>query len=148
MRYGKGWKRVVIQRRAFTLIEAITAVLVLGVAMPSMLAALASAHQARVTPIKTSQARWLAMERLEDVIADRASPERGWAYLVTGNYPTESTVPDFPGFARTTTLTETESDLVTPGEGYMTAAVTVSWIHEQDTPLSVTLTTVLTERPE
>ena len=144
----KGRYQTVVQRRAFTLIEAITAILILGVAMPSMLMALASAHQSRVTPIKTSQARWLAMERLEDVIADRASPARGWDYIVPGNYPAESTLPDAPGFARSTSVSETGPDLVTPGEGYMTVGVTVSWVHELDTPLSVTLTTVLTERPE
>ncbi len=136
------------QRRAFTLIEAITAILVLGVAMPAMLTALATAHRSRVTPIKTSQARWFAMERLEDVIADRASPARGWSYLVPGNYPAETTLPNAPGFERSTAISETGPDLVTPGEGYMKVAVTVSWVHELDTPLAVTLTTVLTERPE
>jgi type II secretory pathway pseudopilin PulG len=137
-----------LRRRAFTLIEAITAILILGISMPAMLMALTNAHRSRVTPIRASQARWLAMEKLEDVIADRASPTRGWEYIIASNFASEATVPGVAGYARAVSITETGSDLVTPGEGYKTIEVTVSWVHEESTSLSVTLATVLTELPE
>lgn len=137
--------RPVPNTRGFSLIEAIAAIVILGVAMPSMLAAIASAHRARVTPVMASQARWLAIERMEDVIADRASPERGWEYVVAGNYPLETEVPGAVAFTRSVRIIETGADLTTPGEGYKSVNVTVSWTHESKT-LSVSFDTVLTER--
>ena len=135
-------------RRAFTLIEAITAMVIMGIAMPAMLAALSSAHRGRVAPVMASRARWLAVERLEDIIADRASPARGWEYVVPGNYGDEPSIPEVPGFSRTVQIDETGPDLATPGEGYKTITVTVAWVHGGDETRSVRLATVLTELPD
>ncbi|MCZ6542471.1 MAG: type II secretion system protein, partial [Planctomycetota bacterium] len=64
----------------FTLLETIAAVVILALAIPPMLWAVREAHIQRVNPMLASKARWLATEKLEDIIADRHSTTRGWAY--------------------------------------------------------------------
>ncbi len=136
-----------IQKRngAFTLIEAIAAVVLLSVSVPPMLWAVRSAHAGRTGPVQGSRARWLAVEKLEDVIADRHSTTRGYDYLIPTNYPNETQVSGFSNFRRSVTLTETLADLTTPGNGYMTVAVNVSWIDGSGTTRTLTVSTVLTE---
>jgi prepilin-type N-terminal cleavage/methylation domain-containing protein len=131
----------------FTLVELIAAIVVISIAIPPMLIALRSAHTNRVDPVLASRARWLATEKLEDIIADRHSTTRGYAYLDETNYPDEDAgdIPAFPGFARRVSLTETAADLVTPGTGYMTAIVTVEWTDARAQNRQATISTVLTE---
>ena len=74
-------------RRGFTLIESIAAVVILAIAVPPMMFAVRDAHVQRVNPMLVSKARWLATEKLEDVIADRHCDSRGFDYLTGGNYP-------------------------------------------------------------
>ncbi|MDY7107213.1 MAG: prepilin-type N-terminal cleavage/methylation domain-containing protein [Planctomycetota bacterium] len=129
----------------FTLIETIAAIVILAVALPPMLFAIRDAHVQRVNPVLASQARWLATEKLEDVLADRHSDTRGWDHLTAGNYPAEPTVSGFPAFSRTVSLTETGPDLVTAGEGYMTVTVAVSWEDATSTARTLSISTVVTE---
>ena len=137
-----------MRRRGFTIIDAIVAVVILGVATPAMLAALASAHRDRVLPAMASQARWLAMEKLEDILADRSSPTRGWDYVDGANYPDEPTAPGMPGYSRGVTITETGADLQSAGTGYKTIEVAVGWTGADSQPHEFTLATVVTELPE
>jgi prepilin-type N-terminal cleavage/methylation domain-containing protein len=129
----------------FTLIETIAAVVILAIALPPMLFAIRDAHVQRVNPMLASQARWLATEKLEDILADRHSDSRGWEYLTEGNYPAEPSVTGFPGFGRSVTLTETGADLVTPGSGYMTVTVQVSWVDATSTARTLSISMVVTE---
>ena len=75
----------------FTLIETVVAIVILAVAVPPMLWAVAQAQYKRANPMQASKARWLAVEKLEDIIADRHSESgnRGWDYLITANYSDE-----------------------------------------------------------
>lgn len=132
-------------RRAFSLIEAIACIVMLSVAVPPMLWALRSAHVARVNPMMASKARWLATEKLEDVIADRNSATRGWDYVINGNYASESNILGYTGFTRTVGVTERGPDLVTPGTGYKNVVVTVSWTDATATLQSLSVSTVVTE---
>lgn len=132
-------------RPGFTLIETIAAIVILSVAMPALLWTVNEAHVQRVNPVLISKARWLAVERLEDIIADRNSTTRGYDHLVIGNYPTENQVADFEQFSRSVALQETEADLATPGNGYMTATVNVSWTDAGAATRSLSISTVLTE---
>lgn len=138
-------------RRAFTLMETVAAIIVLSVAVPSMLWSLREAHIQRVNPVMASTARWLAVEKLEDVIADRHAGARGWSYLIPGNYSDETPVlPDpgpFTGFNRTVTLTEYQSNLSTADTdgGYMVVDVAVTWTDATNTSRTQTVSTVLTE---
>lgn len=130
----------------FTLIEGIVAIVVLAVAVPGLFWSIRDAQNRRVDPIQTSKARWLATERLEDIIADRHSSTRGYSYLVNGNYSTENPVSGFTGFTRSVAITESGANLVAgSGTGYKKATVTVSFTDGRGTSRSVSIATVLTD---
>ena len=137
--------------RGFTLIETVAAILILAVAVPPMLWAVSQAQTKRANPMLASKARWLAIEKLEDIIADRhsTSGNRGWDYLTAANYPAENPgdISGFPQFSRTVTLLETQADLSTPDSdgGYMNVSVTVSWTNAEGDSMSLSIATVLTE---
>src|SRR5687768_11605020 len=116
-----------LTHRSFTLIETVAAIVIMAVAIPPMMWAIRHAHIQRVNPMMASKARWLATEKLEDVIADRHSTTRGYGYLIAANYPSENPVAGFANFNRSVSFTETAGDLVSPGTGYRRATVTVSW---------------------
>ncbi len=121
------------------------AVVIIGVAAPPMLLAIRDASVRRAAPIRTAQARWLAGELLEDIIADRSSSTRGYPYLVNANYPAESPVSGFPGFSRSVTIAETAANLVSAGTGYKKVTVTVSWTDERGAARALELATVVTD---
>ena len=133
------------RRRGFTLIETIAAIVIVAVALPPMMWSIREAHAERANPVLASRARWLVVSKLEDVIADRNSTTRGYAYLVAGNYPAEPTIVGYPGFSRSITLNETLADLSTSGDGYMNVLVSVSWIDAQGTSRTLDISTVLAE---
>lgn len=132
-------------RSGFTLIETVAAVVILAIGIAPMLWAVQEAQVQRVNPLQASRARWLATEKLEDVIADRHSGTRGYTYLINGNYPTQNPVSGFPGFTRSVSITETAADLSSAGTGYKTAEVTVAWIDGAGQARSLAVSTVLTD---
>lgn len=134
-------------RAGFTIMETVAAIVMLSIAVPPMVNALNEGHTQRVNPVLASTARWLAVEKLEDVIADRHSTTRGWSHLVPGNYGAESPVTGFTGFDRTVTLTEYQADLTTADVtgGYMVVDVAVSWTDATATARTLTISTVITE---
>lgn len=132
-------------RTGFTLIETIAAIVLLAIAIPPMLWAIRDAHMQRVNPTLLSTAHWLAAEKLEDVIADRHAPDRGYAHLEPPNYPDEPSVSGFPNFERSVAFNETGPDLESSGDGYMTVSVHVRWIDAAGTERDLVLSTVLTE---
>ncbi len=131
----------------FTLIELVAAIVLLAVAVPPMIWATQQSRHQSVDPVLTSRARWIATEKLEDIIADRYSSTRGYDYLISSNYPDEpaGTITDYEGFARQVSLLETTADLVTPGNGYMTVTVHLSWMGSAGQPRQTSVSTVLTE---
>jgi prepilin-type N-terminal cleavage/methylation domain-containing protein len=140
MRAGRQCSR----RRGFTLIEGVIAMVILAVAIPPMLWSISQAQGQRVTPYKVSKARWLAVEKLEDIIADRHSSTRGYGYLISSNYPAEASISGAPGFTRSVAFTETTANLSTAGAGYMRATVTVSWVDGSGTSRTLAISTILT----
>jgi prepilin-type N-terminal cleavage/methylation domain-containing protein len=132
-------------RRGFTLIETIIAIVVLSLAVPPMMWSLRQAHVHRIGPMLASKARWLASEKLEDIIADRHSATRGYTYLVTGNYTTENSITGSPGFTRSVAFNETTADLTTAGTGYKRVTVTVSWTDGGGVARSLTLASIVTD---
>ncbi len=133
-------------RRAFTLIEAVAAIVIVAVALPALAWTMGTAGRNRVDPILTSRARWLASERLEDIIADRHAPTRGYAYVIAGNYAAETTISGFAGFSRSVTVSESGPNLTAgSGTGYKTVTVTVSFTDSRNQSRSVALSTVLTD---
>jgi Tfp pilus assembly protein PilV len=134
-----------VAARGFSLVEAIASIVLIAVSLPATLWALGEAHQRRSAPALASRARWLATEKLEDIIADRHSATRGHGYLVPGNYPDEAQVAGFETYSRRVALVETGADLVAPGEGYTTVTVTVEWRGADGQARSLSVSTVLTE---
>lgn len=132
-------------RRGFTLAEAVIAVVILAISVPSMLWAVRQEHKARVQPVMASKARWLATEKLEDIIADRHSTTRGYTYLTTSNYAAESPVSGFTGFTRSVAIAETAADLASAGTGYKKVTVTVGWTDGTGAARTLALATVITD---
>lgn len=132
-------------RRAFSLIEALIALVILSVAMPTMLWAVRDSISRRANPVLASRARWLAAEKLEDIIADRNSPTRGYSYIVAGNYAAESSVSSFTNFSRSVSISETGVALSGAGTGYKSVTVTIGYTDGGGTARTFTLATVLTD---
>lgn len=133
------------KRRAFTLIEAIVSIVILATATPGILWAVREAHRDRVSPVKSSYARWLATEKLEDIIADRHSTTRGYTYLVNANYAAEVSIAGSTGFTRSVAIAETAADLVTAGTGFKKATVTVGWTDARGVARSLSIATIITD---
>ena len=131
-------------RNGFTLTEAIVAIVILSIAVPSMLWGVRQAHNHRSNRVLASRAHWLAVEKLEDIMADRHSNTRGFSYLAAANYPAESPIAGYPGFARTVTFNQTGANLSSPGTGYMRATVTVTYTDTSGASQSLPLSTELT----
>jgi prepilin-type N-terminal cleavage/methylation domain-containing protein len=133
------------RRLGFTLTETIAALVILSIGLPPMLWSVRDAHAHRANSVLASRARWLATEKLEDIVADRHSTTRGYTYLVPGNYAADPPITGFPGYSRSVTLNETLADLVTAGSGYMNVTVTVSFTDAWGASQSLAVTTVLTD---
>ncbi len=133
-----------MNRNGFTIIETIIAIVILTLAIPPMLWSLREAHLTRVNPALALQARWLATERMEDIIADRHSNTRGWNYIIEANFPHEPTVAGFAAFSRTVAVIETAADLASPGAEYKRIIVTVEWVDASSDSRSLDIETVLT----
>lgn len=131
--------------RGFTLIEAIVTILIVSVMVPPTLVLIRDSQTRRAAPILASRARWLAGEKLEDIIADRHSTTRGWDYIMNASYPSENPVNGFANFSRAVTITEAGPDLVTPGAGYKRATVTVTWMDPRSGQATLSLSTILTD---
>lgn len=137
-------RRRITQRRGGTLIEAISAIVIASVAFPPMLWALQGAHTTRVDPELAIRARWLAGEKLEDIIADRHSSTRGYAYVVESNYPTEPSVGGFSNYSRSVSIAETGVSLSGSGTGYKRVTVSVGWTDGRAQPRTYSVSTILT----
>jgi Tfp pilus assembly protein PilV len=79
----------------------------------------------------------LAQAKMEEIAADKASPSRGFTYLVAANYPAESPVAAFTGYSRSVAFAP---DSVYDGVTFRTVSVTVTFT----TVPPVTLTTWFT----
>lgn len=132
-------------RRGFTLIEAIIAIVIVGAAVPATLVFITEAQAKRAGPILAGRARWLAGEKLEDIIADRHSETRGWSYIASSNYSAEAAIAGFPGFTRSVSIVESGVSLSGGGTGYRTVTVTVGWTDPARGATTLSLATVLTD---
>lgn len=123
--------------RGYTLIEVILIVVVLGIAIPSMMQLISSvlvdSHQSEIV----SQATIYAQEKLETILADKANPDRGYAWIITpGNYPD-----DVPASGFTRSVSVETTGMSQNGIPYALVRVTVSHATIPD----LTITTWLTD---
>ena len=108
-----------------TILEALLAVTLLGICVPPVLRFFTQAAADSIAPERQTAAYFLAVEGMEEVLADRHSPGRGYAYLRPDHYPRASLE---GGYTRTVELTEVSpEDLQTPraGSGCLLVTVTV-----------------------
>jgi prepilin-type N-terminal cleavage/methylation domain-containing protein len=137
------------RRRGFTLIETVMAIVILAVAVPPMLWAVRQAHDQRANPVMASTARWLAVEKLEDMIADRHSTDAAFGYAnLSGG--TENPVPGHDGYVRTTAVSEhgawdNVGQTWSAGTGYTTITVTVQWTNAHGDSQNLSISTVVTD---
>ena len=138
-------------RPGFTLIETIAAIVILAVAVPPMLWAITESQRQRINPMMVSRARWLAVERIEDVIADRHSTTlKGYNWVVNLNdYVVENPgdIIDYLNFGREVKLKETGADLgvLVVGGGYLIVTVEVDWVDAKGNNQTLDISTVLTD---
>lgn len=148
---SKGSLMSIRPRPGFTLIETIAAITILAVAIPPMLWAVQEAQIQRVNPMLASKARWLATEKLEDIIADRHSDSgsRGYDYLIAANYAAQNKgdITGYEQFSRTVTIDPETDALFVPtvDGGYKTVTVSVGWDNATGNAMSLAISTVLTE---
>ena len=132
-------------RPGFTLIETIAAIVILVVAIPPMLWAIREAQVQRANPVLASTARWLIIEKLEDVIADRHGSV-GYGGL-SGS--TETPVAGYPAFNRTVTVSAQHAHWNgagwAAGTGYKTITVAVDWTDAEGNAQTLSISTVLTD---
>lgn len=115
-------------KRSTTIIEIVMAITILGVGLPPLISAFAEASMQSIHPSNATVAAFLAIERMEEIIAARYSGSGGYA----GVYAEASAlaaVSDFPIFSRKVEVTTTDEDLQTVGSdvGYAKVRVTVQW---------------------
>lgn len=131
-------------RRGFSLVEAIVALLIVGVAIPPMLWAMSAAQSRRADAALAATAGWLATEKLEDILADRHSTTRGYNYVAPSIYAPENAVSGFARFSRSVSIAETGADLSTAGTGYKTVTVNVGYSDSRNQSRSLQLKAVVT----
>lgn len=138
-------KRRLRRPRAFSLIEAVIAIVILSVAVPAMFWAVRDAAERRAEPVMLNRARWLAAEKIEDILADRANAGRGYGYVVAANYPAESPVTGFAGFSRQVHVSERGADLTSAGTGYKVVTVRVNYSGARGAARTFELAAVVTD---
>jgi Tfp pilus assembly protein PilV len=115
--------------RGTTIIEVATAVVILSIALPAMITAFADSARQTVFPSQSAVASYLAIERMEEIIARRYRSSDGYAAVTTANFPAESPVNGFSIFNRAVTVEFVNAALATVGsdQGYKKVTVTVTW---------------------
>ena len=116
-------------RKATTIIEVITAMAILSIALPSLVSAFAESSRQTIFPSNAAVASFLVIERMEEIMARRYRGTDGYSAITTANFAAESPVNGFSIFNRTVTISYVTSSLAASGsdQGYKKVIVTVTW---------------------
>jgi hypothetical protein len=116
-------------RPSATIIEVVMAVVILSVALPPLMVSFADASMQSVYPSNAAVASFLAIERMEEIVARRYRGTDGYQAVTEANFPAEGSVSGFPGFSRSVTVGYTRASLAPAAsdEGYKKARVVVTW---------------------
>lgn len=122
-------------RRATTIIEVVAAIVILSIALPPLMTAFVESANQSIAPTRVGIASFLAIERMEQIVARRYASSAGYSAVTAANFPAESPVPGFSSFNRTVAISEVDANLNAAGSpvGYRKVAVTVSWNGGSDT---------------
>lgn len=115
-----------------TVIELIMAIVILSIALPPMIMAFTDAAMHTIQPTDATVASFLAIERMEEVIARRyrdAEAYEDFTVPTFSAFPDESPVAGYTKFTRTVRVSHVDSDLDPAGsdEGYKRVVVSVTW---------------------
>jgi Tfp pilus assembly protein PilV len=108
----------------FTLPEVILIIVIAGVAILPLGMLFANSSIRSGEARNASVMAQLAQAKMEEIAADKNSPSRGFSYLTATNYPAESPVAAFPGYARSVAFAP---DSVYDGVTFRTVSVTVTF---------------------
>lgn len=130
------------KQHGFTLVEAVLAVLVIGVGLFGVMNLFQGSVSSSFTTDRAIQATQLARERLERLTFDKKM--FGYDYVNSANYPAiENFTGDYAPFSRTITIQEVRaSDLSTleNRSGYKRVNVSVAWPGGNNVSLETLLT--------
>lgn len=117
-----------VRRRGVTLLDAVAALVILSLALPTLVGSFVEASTQSIRPTFTTTAAFLATERMEEIIARRNQPG-GYAQITAANFPAENPVSGYANYNRAVAVTEVAADLTTPqaGSGLTRVVVTVQW---------------------
>jgi len=133
--------------RGFTLIEIILVVVLAGIAIPPLVAAVSYITKAQVNPMGTTVETTLAQEEIESVIAKKQSTCAACGYL---NIPAAAgafaAVTGFPNYQKKTdvALVDPSLNVSATDVGYKKVTVTVRAVNVGPSIPDVVLVTILT----
>lgn len=107
----------------FSLFEVTLAVVILGIVGLPLVVMFVNASSRSGEGYLISTATFLAQEKMEQIMADRFSPGRGFDYIVSSNYSVENPVTGYGGFSRSVAIA---ADSTYDGVSYRTVTVTVA----------------------
>jgi type II secretory pathway pseudopilin PulG len=106
------------RQRALALVEVVFAIVILGLAVPPLLIQVSTGVKYQETAFIQQNLTQLAGERMNEIFADHANPTRGYAYIQSGAYPTETAPRGLIGYGRQTEIREVSTaDYITPQSG-------------------------------
>lgn len=120
-------------RRGASLFELVMVILIIGAGVVPILGAYREAARQGPRGELQTRAAFLAAEKMEEILADRHSPSRGFAWLLPASYPAETAIAGFPGFRRDTAV---GPDVAV--DGVTVRPVTVSVSHALAATVTVT----------
>ena len=120
---------IVARRRGLSLFEVVVAMVIMGLAIPPLFIQIAAdVRQQRGSLIQTKLTR-LVSQRMWEIFADHADPDRGYDYVIDSAYPDESNVDGLTDYTRLTVVLEVSAaDFITPeaGSGIKRFKITVT----------------------
>lgn len=116
-------------KRGTTIIEAVTAMVILSIALPALMSAFADSSRQTIFPSNAAVGSFLAIEKMEEIMARRYRGTDGYSAITSANFPAESPVTGFSYFNRSVTISYVTSALAASGtdQGYKKVTVTVTW---------------------
>lgn len=121
-------------QRGFTLIEVLITIVLLAILTSGLMAMFSTYSKSNGNAPVLIQATELAQERMEQIIADKYNPSRGFNYITNANYPAENPVNGFSSFNRSVNIF-----FVNPTGGNLNANAGVTTNYKN---VSVTVTSV------
>ena len=131
----------------FSLVECLVAIIILTVGLIGASYPVKGVQVSIMGMVRRTTASHLLREKLERMVFDKKT--NGYAWVLEANYPDETLTGDFSPFTRTVTIDEVDRDdlsVLSPGSGYKSVNVTVSWAHPVTAQAeSVSAVTLLTD---